>query len=74
MLTRFAIACLLPLLALIACGENDERRPPGEKSKVERAVEEAVTKEFKILQGAKRTLEKIERDTQERREKETEVQ
>jgi hypothetical protein len=44
-----------------------------ERSKVEEAVKEAVTKEFKMYEDAKAALEKTEKEAQERREKEKEV-
>jgi hypothetical protein len=37
-------------------------------------VKEAVTKEFKMYDGAKQALDKIERETQEKREKEIQAQ
>jgi len=58
---------------LFSCGQKDERKAAEEKSKVEQAVKEAVTKEFKMYQGAKTGIEKVEKEAQERREKEKEV-
>lgn len=65
--TRWLL-CLLLLPLLFSCGQKEE-----EKSKVEQAVKEAVTKEFKMYQGAKTGIEKVEKEAQERREKEKEV-
>jgi len=65
------ISRILPLLlfaAFLGCGQKEE-----EKSKVEQAVKEAITKEFKMYQGAKTGIEKVEKEAQERREKEKEV-
>lgn len=64
------IALLLPLLTLVACGQKDEGKSQAEKSKVEEAVKEAVTKEFKMYEGAKAALEKVDKEAKERLEKE----
>lgn len=55
-------------LVVFSCGQKEEQ-----KSKVEEAVKEAVTKEFKMYEGAKAALEKVEKEAQEMREKEKEV-
>ena len=60
-------------VAILGCGQKDENKSQAEKSKVEEAVKEAVTKEFKLYQGAKAGIEKVEKEAQERREKEKEV-
>ncbi|TAJ83853.1 hypothetical protein EPO44_16785 [bacterium] len=62
------ILCLSLLPFFFACGRKEEQ-----KSKVEEAVKEAVTKEFKMYEGAKKALEKVEKEAQERREKEKEI-
>ncbi len=62
------IFCLLLLPFLFACGQKEEQ-----KSKIEEAVKEAVTKEFKMYEGAKAGIEKVEKEAQEKREKEKEV-
>lgn len=62
------IAPLVTLLMLFGCGQKEEQ-----KSKIEEAVKEAVTKEFKMYEGAKAALEKVEKKDQERREKEAEA-
>ncbi len=55
-----------------------ERKQPssaGTKSEARKAVEEVITQDFKIYENAKKTLGKIERDSEERQkqiEKETE--
>ncbi len=67
------ILCLLLFPFFFACGQKDERKAAEEKSKVEQAVKEAVTKEFKMYEGAKAGMEKVEKEAQERREKEKEV-
>ena len=59
------IALLLLFLLFFGCGERKE-----EKSKVQEAVKEAVTKEFKLYEGVKQSLEKIQKDTKEKLEKE----
>ncbi len=64
------IALLLPLLTLAACGQKDEGKSQAEKSKVEEAVKEAVTKEFKMYEGAKAALEKVDKEAKEKLEKE----
>jgi hypothetical protein len=73
MLNTSRIVLLLSLAAFLGCGQKDERKAAEEKSKVEQAVKEAVTKEFKMYEGAKAGLEKVEKEAQERREKEKEV-
>lgn len=64
------IFCLLLLPIFFACGQKDEQKAAGEKSKVEEAVKEAVTKEFKMYEGAKAAVDKIQKEAQEKREKE----
>ena len=61
------------LVAFLGCGQKDEKKAAEEKSKVQEAVKEAVTKEFKLYEGAKAGIEKVEKEAQERREKEKEV-
>ena len=73
MLKISRIVLPLFLVASLGCGQKDERKAAEEKSKVEEAVKEAVTKEFKLYQGAKAGIEKVEKEAQERREKEKEV-
>lgn len=58
------------LVAFLGCGQKDEQKAAGEKSKVEEAVKEAVTKEFKMYEGAKAAVDKIQKEAQEKREKE----
>ena len=63
---RFSRIGLLAIALLIfGCGQQEEQ-----ESKVKEAVEQAVTKEFKIYERAKQSLEKIEKESQERREQE----
>jgi hypothetical protein len=63
---------ILPVFlgAFLGCGQKDEQKAAGEKSKVEEAVKEAVTKEFKMYEGAKAAVDKIQKEAQEKREKE----
>ena len=61
------------LVAFLGCGQKDEQKAAEEKSKLEQAVKEAVTKEFKMYEGAKAGIEKVEKEAQERREKEKEA-
>lgn len=67
---RRRILWLLLLPIFFACGQKDEQKAAGEKSKVEEAVKEAVTKEFKMYEGAKAALEKVDKEAKERMEKE----
>lgn len=64
------ILWLLLLPIFLSCGQKDEQKAAGEKSKVEEAVKEAVTKEFKMYEGAKAAVDKIQKEAQEKREKE----
>jgi len=54
-------------LIITSCGG-----PDGE-SKVRDAVEEVVTKDFKIYEGAKQSLQDIQKTSQQRREKELDL-
>lgn len=68
-LANIALGVLLTVF--FGCGRKEEA--PAEKSKVEKAVQEAVTKEFKMYEGAKAALEKTAKEAQDRKEKEKEV-
>lgn len=64
-----AMMAFLIVVALLGCGgESGER-----KSKVREAVEEVVTQEFKTYDRAKGALERIEKQSQERRDAEKEA-
>ena len=54
-------------LVIAGCGGTEE------ESKVRDAVEEVVTREFKIYEGTKRSLDSIEKTSQDRREKELDL-
>ena len=54
------------IVAFFGCGQKDEGKSQAEKSKVEEAVKEAVTKEFKMYEGAKAALEKADKESKER--------
>ncbi len=54
-------------LIITSCGG------PGEESKVRDAVEEVVTKDFKLYEGAKRSLEDIQKTSHQNREKELDL-
>jgi hypothetical protein len=60
---------LIPLFAL-AQGCGDRGGGTGEKGKVEKAVEEVVTKEFKLYEKAKDSIQKSQEGSEERREAE----
>ena len=59
---------LVVLVVLSGCGEND-----GKEDKAKQAVREAVTKEFQYYEGAKRKLGEAEKQEQQRREQEKEL-
>ena len=59
---------LLLLVALSGCGEND-----GKENKAKQAVREAVTREFQYYEGAKQKLREAEKQEQQRREQEKEL-
>ncbi len=67
------ILCLSLFPFLFACGQKDEGKQQAERTKIEEAVKQAVTKELKMYEGAKAGLEKVEKEAQEKREKEKEV-
>ena len=73
MVKAVEIVALLFLVAFPGCGQKDERKAAEDKSKVEQAVKEAVTKEFKMYEGAKAAMEKVGKEAQARTEKEKEV-
>ena len=54
---------LLLLLCLPGCG-GKEPSSSQEKDKIQQAVEQAVTKELKMYEGAKQSVEKIEKEAQ----------
>ena len=66
---------VLPLFlaAFLGCGQKEDNKAQVEKSRVEEAVKEVVTKEFKMYEGAKAALEKTEKEAQQRREEEKDV-
>lgn len=67
-----SLAVLLTVLPfLIGCG--DQGGGTGEKSKAEKAVEDVVTKEFKLYDKAKESIQKSQEESQERREAEKQV-
>jgi len=59
---------LVLLVALSGCGENG-----GKEDKAKQAVREAVTREFQYYEGAKRKLGEAEKQEQQRREHEKEL-
>jgi ABC-type glycerol-3-phosphate transport system substrate-binding protein len=62
------VAMFVMLAVIFGCGQEEKQ-----ESKVKKAVEEVVTREFKIYEDAKRSLEEIEKKSQERRDIEKEV-
>ena len=61
------LGILTMTLIFTACGGTEE------ESKVRDAVEEVVTREFKIYEGTKRSLDSIQKTSQKRREKELDL-
>lgn len=55
------LGMLIIFAVTFGCGEKQEQ-----ESKVKKAVEEVVTKEFKMYEDAKRSLERIKKKSQER--------
>lgn len=70
---RTRIILVVTFLLFLGCGQKEEGVSGEQKSKVEEAVREAVTKEFKMYEGAKASLEKTAKLAQERRDEEKEV-
>lgn len=60
---------LVSIFAFLGCGDKKEESTGQSKNKIEQAVEQAITKEFKTYEGAKKSIEKIEKEAQERSEK-----
>ncbi len=54
---------LIPSL-ILGCGQTEE-----DKSKIKDAVEKAVSRDLKLYEGAKKSIEKIEKETLERNER-----
>ena len=57
---------LLIAVAIFGCGPKEEAATGERKSPARKAVEEVVTQDFKIYEGAKKSLGKIERESEER--------
>jgi len=57
------IAPIILFLFFQGCGGR-EPSSPQEKSKIQQTVEQAVTKELKMYEGAKQSLEKMEKEAQ----------
>ena len=64
----FGVDCLLIAAAIFGCGRQENSATGEKKRKVRETVEDVVTQDFKIYGGAKKTLQKIDRDSQERKE------
>jgi len=63
---RMGILCMALLIPslILGCGQTEE-----DKSKIKDAVEKALSRDLKLYEGAKKSLEKIEKETLERNEK-----
>lgn len=68
-LAKQILFIMIPIL-FSACGQKEEGKQQAEKTKIEEAVKGAVTKELKMYEGAKAAVEKIEKETKEKMEKE----
>lgn len=64
------IGLLTIVLLISGCGQKGESVTGEKKNKVKEAIDQAVTRDLKIYQRAKQSVGKIERQAQERREKE----
>ncbi len=65
--TRWNMAGFFVIAMLVlSCGRKEESTPGEAKSKVKEAVKEVVTQDFKIYEGAKKSLGTIERESEER--------
>jgi hypothetical protein len=60
---------LVLLVALSACGDKD-----GKEDKAKQAVKEALTREFQYYEGAKQKLKETEKQEEQRRAQEKELQ
>ena len=61
------LGILVLSIMVLSCGEAPK------ENKVRQAVEGVVTQEFKLYEGAKRSLGSIEKSSQERKENLTEI-
>jgi hypothetical protein len=66
-LKRAALA--ISLIALSACGDKDAK-----DDKVKQAVKEAVTREFQYYKGAKQKLGEAEKQEEQRRDQEKQLE
>lgn len=62
----------LLLFCLLGCGGKEPSSAP-EKNVIKQAVEQAVTQEIKSYEGAKQSLEKIEKEAAERQREAADV-
>ena len=62
----FCAGCFLVAVAGFGCGGDEKATTGAKKSGAREAVEDVVTGDFKIYEGAKKSLEKIQRETEER--------
>ena len=66
---------IVPIILLLffqGCG-GKEPSSSQEKDKIQQAVEQAVTKELKMYEGAKQSVEKIEKEAQKQQAEATAV-
>ncbi len=64
----FAAGCLVVAAVTLGCGREEKSSTEEKKSGAQRAVEQAITQDFKIYEGAKKALGKIEKESEERQE------
>jgi hypothetical protein len=62
-------ALVISLIALSACGDKDAK-----DDKAKQAVKEVITREFQYYKGAKQKLGEAEKQEQQRREQEKQLQ
>jgi len=68
-----SVACVLLLMVLSACGQKEETAKGKNDDQVRSAVRGAIRREFDYYEGAKQKLGEAEKQEQQRREEEKQL-